>query len=168
MMGGNSLKEQLEALASQLTSVKLNKEETPKKPEERQDAKKVSRQQSRGKSKSKPKPQWLDYVLYGVELLKSYFPAAFKPASQVMPLKKGIKQDLVKRLSTIEQITIEDKACMVKSLSYYVNTIAYHRCVVLGIMRVDLDGQPVAPVSAEEAQYSQTRIQAKQQKPKSP
>lgn len=152
-MSNASLKEQLAAVASQLTD-KLGKVEKPKK--KFRPIEKVNKTQ-------KPKPKWLDYVQYGVELLKVYFPAAFRSANEVKPLKKGIKQDLVKRLSTIENIVTEDKACMVKSLAYYVNTAAYHRGVVEGAVRIDLDGKEAGVVSAEEAKYSSERQQAKLQ-----
>jgi ProP effector len=160
-MSNASLKEQLQAVASQLsdTIIKEPKDQRPKK-------KFHPRPQVESKPqhhKSRPKPKWLDYVQYGVELLKAYFPTAFRPASDVKPLKKGIKQDLVKRLSTIEGIVTEDKGCMVKSLSYYVNTEAYHRSVVEGAARIDLDGQPAGTVTAEEAKYSQERHQARLQ-----
>lgn len=149
-MSNASLKEQLQAVASQLSD-KLGNETKPKKKFHQ--AEKVN----------KPKPKWLDYVQYGVELLKVYFPAGFKSANEVKPLKKGIKQDLVKRLSTIEGIVTEDKACMVKSLAYYVNTASYHKSVIEGATRIDLDGQPAGVVTAEEAKYSIERHQAKLQ-----
>jgi ProP effector len=163
-MSNASLKEQLQAVASQLsdTIIKEVKDQRPKKkfhPRPQAESKQHQHQQH----KSRPKPKWLDYVQYGVELLKAYFPTAFRPASDVKPLKKGIKQDLVKRLSTIEGIVTEDKGCMVKSLSYYVNTEAYHRSVVEGAPRIDLDGQSAGTVTAEEAKYSQERHQARLQ-----
>lgn len=158
-MSNASLKEQLQAMAPQL-SEKVTKDQRPKK------------QFTKVEKIAKPKPKWLDYVQYGVELLKTYFPASFKSANEVKPLKKGIKQDLVKRLSTIEAIVTEDKACMVKSLSYYVNTAAYHKAVVEGAMRIDLDGNPAGAVTAEEATYSiqrhQAKLLAKQQSKASP
>lgn len=157
-MSNASLKEQLQAVASQISdkSDKIGKQ--PSKP------KKKFHQVEKA---SKPKPNWLDYVQYGVELLKVYFPASFKPSSDIKPLKKGIKQDLVRRLSTMGSIVTEDKACMVKSLAYYVNTVTYHKSVVEGVTRIDLDGNPAGIVTAEEAKYSvdryQTKLQAKQQ-----
>lgn len=151
-MSNASLKEQLQAVACQLDSVSTTKEHKPKR--------KFRPQLEVAK---KPKPKWLDYVQYGVELLKAYFPGGFRSANDVKPLKKGIKQDLVKRLSTLENVVTEDKACMVKSLAYYVNTVAYHKSVVDGATRVDLDGNPAGTVSAEEAKYSVERHQAKQQ-----
>lgn len=153
-MSNASLKEQLQAVASQLSdkvSDKTGKEQKPQKK---------FHQVEKGK---KPKPKWLDYVQYGVELLKVYFPTSFKSPGDVKPLKKGIKQDLVKHLSMIEGIVTEDKACMVKSLAYYVNTAAYHKNVIEGATRIDLDGNPAGIVTAEEAKYSVERHQAKLQ-----
>src|SRR5438132_764615 len=104
-MSNASLKEQLQAVASQLSDT-VGKEQKPKRK---------FRQVERAPKPAKPKPKWLDYVQYGVELLKAYFPSSFRSANDVKPLKKGIKQDLVLRLSTIESIVTDDKACMVKS-----------------------------------------------------
>jgi ProP effector len=166
-MSNASLKEQLQAVASQLTD-NLNKESKP--------GRKVVHVESREKTTGvktkvtnkvdlskmkKPKPRWVDYVQYGVELLKLYFPLGFKASHEMKPLKKGIKQDLVKRLSTMENIAVEDKACMVKSLAYYVNTQSYHKSVVEGAERIDLDGNPAGVVSTEEAKYSVEKQQAK-------
>ncbi|VVC76972.1 RNA chaperone ProQ [Aquicella siphonis] len=151
-MSNASLKEQLQAVASQLSD-KSGKEQKPKKHFHQ-----IDRDKERVK---KPKPKWLDYVQYGVELLRVYFPAGFKTHSEIKPLKKGIKQDLVKRLSTLDSIVTEDKACMVKSLAYYVNTAAYHKSVVEGATRIDLDGNPAGLVTAEEARYSIEKQQAK-------
>ncbi len=146
-MTNASLKEQLQAVASQLSD-KVAKDQKPKKAFRPVD---------------KTKPKWLEHAQYGVELLKAYFPECFREMNDVKPLKVGIKQDLVKRLSTLENIVTEDKACMVKSLAYYVNTASYHRSVVAGATRVDLDGQPASEVTAEEAKYSVDRHQAKLQ-----
>lgn len=148
-MSNASLKEQLQAVASQLNDKPAVRENKPQKkfvPQEKT---------------AKPKPKWLDYVQYGVELLRVYFPQGFRAANDIKPLKKGIKQDLVQRLSTIVNIVTEDKACMVKSLSYYVNTTAYYKSMVEGAARIDLDGNPDGTVTAEEAKYSSERHQAK-------
>lgn len=181
-MSNVSLKEQLQAVASQFEDP-LKKESKPKekiKPVEKKSSQ-VARpdpganpgvnpnhgaKPSKGNAYldstiKKPKPKWLEYVQYGVELLKVYLPDSFKSPNDVRPLKKGIKQDLVKRLSTIAEIVTEDKACMVKSLAYYVNTAAYHKSVVEGAVRIDIDGSPAGVVTSEEAKYSHDRYQAK-------
>lgn len=149
-MSNASLKEQLQAVASQLSDTTVGKDKKPKK--KFRPIEKIK----------KPKPKWLEYVQYGVELLKVYFPGSFKTANEVKPLKKGIKQDLVMRLSTMD-IVIEDKACMVKSLAYYVNTAAYHKNIITGTLRIDLDGNQAGVVTAEEEKYSRERYQAKMQ-----
>ncbi len=163
-MSNASLKEQLEAVASKLSDAV---EKVEKKVEKQVPSKK--KPQPAVESSRKAKPKWLEYVQYGVELLKVYFPDCFKIAPEIKPLKKGIKQDLVKRLSAMDGIVTEDKACMLKSLTYYVNTAAYHKSVIEGVARIDLDGNAVGMVSAEEAKYSvdrhQAKLQAKRQLP---
>lgn len=159
-MSNGSLKDQLRAVASQFSDPE-KKSSRPKQHKPRP----VEKVQ-------KPKPRWLEYAQYGVDLLKLHFPGGFKAMSEVKPLKKGIKDDLLKRLGAIESIVTEDKACMVKSLSYYVNTMAYHKSVVAGAERIDLDGQPAGVVTEEEAKYSlekqQARHQAKKQAASTP
>ena len=125
---------------------------------------KLKKKRSQAIEKNKPqKPAWLEYAQYGVELLKVHYPLCFKPINQVKPLKKGIKQDLIKHLSTRDDIVIADKACMVKSLTYYVNTAAYHKNVVEGQARIDLNGAHSSLVTAEEARYSIERFTSKRQ-----
>jgi ProP effector len=150
-MSSPSLKEQLEALSLQSSPKQENK---PKK-------KNFVKTQAPAK-----KPVWLEYAQYGVELLKAHYPECFKNNKEIRPLKVGIKQDLVKELSSRSDIAIADKACMTNSLTYYVNLTAYHQSVVENAVRTGLDGQAVGVVTAEEARYSFERQQAKLQKKK--
>lgn len=148
-MSNTSLKEQLLSLGLTETI-----HEQPKKKIKKQNqAKNI-----------KPKPAWLEQAQYGVELLKAHFPACFRDLKEVQPLKIGIKQDLVKQLSTRNDIVMSDKACMVNSLSYYVNSPAYLKNMLEGASRIDLDGQPAGTVTKEEAQYSLDCRKAKLQK----
>lgn len=140
-MSNPSLKEQLQAVAFSVAS-----------PTEKR--KPVTKKQ---------KSAVLEYLQYGVELLKAHFPKSFKEPGEVQPLKIGIKQDLAKRLSALEDVVISDKACMMKSLNYYVNTLAYHKRVVVNAQRIDLDGNSAGVVTNEEANYSIQRRQNKQQ-----
>jgi len=148
-MSNLSLKEQLQALSVVQSS--STDEKNKKKPKSQ-----------------KQKPGWLEHAQYGVELLKAYFPACFKETREIKPLKIGIKQDLVKRLSTIDNIVTTDKSCMVTSLAYYVNSLAYHKSVILGETRIDLDGVSSGVVTEEEAKYSTESCQAKLQKKHKP
>jgi len=166
-MSNASLKEQLQAVASELSDTLKKDYKSKKRKFNSMPTQSPTSQFSADKLK-KPKPKWLDYAQYGVELLKVYFPAAFKSPRDIQPLKKGIKQDLVKRLSEIQTIVTDDKACMVKSLAFYVNTAAYHKSVVQGVNRIDLDGKEAGMVTQEEATYSAERhklkLDAKQNK----
>lgn len=155
-MSNLSLKDQLKALSLGGSS---STEQSNKK-----DKKKVNRPRLSGAEKAKQKPAWLEHAQYGVELLKAHFPDCFKDVKEVRPLKIGIKQDLVKLLSSREDIVIGDKACMVSSLAYYVNSVAYHKTMIEGATRIDLNGQPAGSVTAEEAHYSAECRKAKLQK----
>jgi len=152
-----SLKEQLQAAASKFSSSSETGTEK-KKPQL------PNQKSSKKEAKKEGKPIWLAYLQYGVELLKVYYPLCFKESHEVKPLKIGIKEDLLKKLSGREDIVIGDKACMVKGLTYYVNTSAYYKRMVEDAARIDLDGNPAGNVTLEEAQYSAQRWQSKNQK----
>jgi len=171
-----SIKEQLQALSLGTTSTSDTKEKQV--TEQRSSHSKGPSTQPPQKpkvnvppSKQKPtkqKPAWLEYAQYGVELLKAHFPLCFKNIKEVQPLKIGIKQDLVKILSTREEIVTTDKACMVSSIAYYVNSPVYHKAIIVGANRIDLEGNPAGVVTAEEANYSVESRKAKLQKKNTP
>lgn len=156
-MSNPSLKDQLKALSVGLSS--SNDVAQPKRNKKR-----MHHTAPVGDKSAKQKPAWLEHAQYGVELLKAHFPNCFKELKETQPLKIGIKQDLVKLLSTREDIVIGDKACMVNSLAYYVNSIAYHKSMMEGAKRIDLDGNEVGAVTPEEAQHSIECRKAKLQK----
>jgi hypothetical protein len=152
-MSSPSLQEQLQALVS--TSAPAEKKGNPEKYVTKRNA---------SKKPTAQKPAWLEYVFYGLELLKAHYPQCFKEPGEIQPLKVGIKQDLVKHLSTREDIVISDKSCMIKSLSYYVTTLNYFKNVVEGVSRIDLEGNKAGLVTGEEARYSAEQHKAKLQK----
>ncbi len=161
-MSNASLKEQLQALSLGSPATAGEQGQKPTKPQYNSNKQK----QPEKKAMPQAKPAWLEHAQYGVELLKAYFPQCFKDMKEVQPLKVGIKQDLVKLLSTRDDIVTADKACMVTSLSYYVNSTAYHKGVVAGATRIDLEGNAAGVISVEEAKYSTDCRQAKLQKKK--
>lgn len=158
-MSNLSLKEQLQNLS-------LTAAEAPASIEKVRPSQKQQQQPKQADKAPKAKPAWLEHAQYGVELLKAYYPLCFGEPKDVKPLKIGIKQDLVKNLGSRDDIVLNDKACMVNSLAYYVNSVAYHKCVTAGAMRIDLDGNSASPVTLEEANYSaecrKTKLQKKQ------
>jgi len=157
-MSNPSLREQLEALAKGSGS----------------DADKRSRHPAGARSSVKKEkklpvpraatPAWLEQARYGVELLKVHFPKCFGERDAVRPLKTGIREDLVRELGAKGDIAIGDKACMLSSLAYYVNSASYHKCVQEGADRYDLQGNGSGKVTADEARYSKSRLEARQQK----
>ncbi|HSW93467.1 MAG TPA: ProQ/FinO family protein [Gammaproteobacteria bacterium] len=155
-MSNLSLKEQLKALSPGLSSSGESPDQNKRK--------KPPHAAQPNEKKTKQKPAWLEQAQYGVELLKAWFPHCFKELKDIQPLKVGIKQDLVKYLSTCENIVVADKACMVNSLSYYVNSVAYHKGMIAGAMRIDLEGKEAGTVTAEEANYSNECRKTKLQK----
>lgn len=157
-MSNLTLKEQLEALS-------LGSSPSASAPEKN---KKVFKKSGPQVEQVKQKPAWLEQAQYGVELLKAYFPACFKEMKEIKPLKIGIKQDLVKYLSTRDDIVLGDKACMVSSLAYYVSSVGYHRNMIEGATRIDLEGNASGLVTAEEAQYSMDCRKSKLQKKAKP
>lgn len=161
-MSNPSLREQLAALSGK-TSPAEPKKDTPKR---QQTAPKPAEKSAKPAVKAAT-PAWLERARYGVELLKAHFPLCFDEGNAVRPLKTGIRQDLVKQLGGRSDIAIDDKACMVSSLAYYVNSVIYHKSVVSGADRVDLNGQVVGSVTAEEAAYSKQRLEVKWQKKQS-
>src|SRR5438105_13603495 len=128
-MSNLTLKEQLQALS--LGTPPAPSLEKNKKPQKRQGA---------ATEKINQRPAWLEHAQSGVELLRAHYPACFKEMKDIKPLKIGIKQELVKHLSSREDIVLGDKACMVNSLAYYVSSAAYHRNILEGAVRIDLEG----------------------------
>ncbi len=84
------------------------------------------------------------------------FPAAFSRLShrQRQPLKIGIHHDIAAALPELGPVKI---SC---ALHHYVSDPAYHRAVIEGAPRIDLDGNPAGAVTASEAANSQRAIAA--------
>lgn len=151
-MSNPSLQEQLQALVPTKPATEGCRKST------------ITKTQGPHKKSADKKPAWLEYIFYGIELLKAHYPHCFKEPDEIKPLKVGIKQDLVKHLSTLNDIVINDKSCMIKSLSYYVTTLKYFKNVTEGTARIGLDGSVAGLVTTEEARYSTEQYQAKLQK----
>lgn len=151
-MSRASLKDQLQAVAPKISETFVATEEKPSPISNKINSpgRHSSNTVQTNRANHSSKPQWLEAAYYGIELLKAYFPDCFKSGQAIRPLKKGIKQDLVKRLSTIEGIVLTDKACMIKSLSHYVSTVHYQKQITEGKERIDLDGQACGSVTPEE------------------
>lgn len=96
------------------------------------------------------------------ELTEKY-PAVFpRDPKAVKPLKIGIHQDLLAALPEVSQGALR------KALAHHTRRLAYLRALIRGGDRVDLQGQPVEPVTpeqqavaAEKLKEAQAHLQAK-------
>lgn len=85
--------------------------------------------------------------------LVAQFPQAFNNLSdRIQPLKVGIYDDLV-------QATDLDPALLKRALRFYTGLFAYQQALAAeGAMRVDLSGNPVAPVTDEQRQWAHAKV----------
>jgi ProP effector len=96
-------------------------------------------------------------IAAAIALLAEAFPKAFSIFEQRRrPLKIGIRGDLLARLGgTLTEIELR------QVLRAYTANGAYRRRLLAGAPRIDLDGNPVGTVSAEEAADALAKIAAK-------
>ena len=86
------------------------------------------------------------------------FPKAF-PEGEPVPLKVGIRADLMVRLTPDPDVGIYRQwLTLTMVLRNYTDGKRYHRVMVAGAVRVDLDGNPAGEVSETDAAYSAQRL----------
>lgn len=85
------------------------------------------------------------------------FPAAFfKKASDVKPLQIGIFDEILEFYDRMDTPPFSKKS-LKEAIRYYSLSPAYLRCQKAGISRVDLYGNEVDVVTAEQAKYAEQR-----------
>lgn len=107
-----------------------------------------------------------EHVKEALELLYQHFPKAFIKEGDCKPLKVGILEDLKPLIAGIEGLSISKVRAAVR---IYTTRLRYFYAVREGVMRIDLNGNEVEPVTAEHAEYARTRfseINAKRRPPK--
>lgn len=90
-----------------------------------------------------------------VDLLSQAYPKVFD-LKEPKPLKIGIHEELAADGKV-------SKTKIRKALSAYVRHYNYIACLEEGVMRVDLKGEDIAPVTAEEAEHAKEKITAIEQ-----
>lgn len=92
-------------------------------------------------------------MLEMLELLYEKYPKAFMPGPEIpLPLKLGISEDI---LRNNEDIATDD---LNKAMRYYTDALRYHKAVVKGTRRYDLDGDVVGVVTDKEREHSRSSI----------
>lgn len=98
-----------------------------------------------------------DIISYLVEK----FPACFSLKGPVKPLKVGIFQDLAEKLDDDETIS---KTRLRQALRHYTSSWRYLKAIKVGAFRVDIDGNDVAEIDEEQANYASKTLKESQEK----
>ena len=109
--------------------------------------------------KSKSKKARNDALLW----LAANFPAAFDNSLQIHPLKTGIMEDILLYADKASELGIS-KSKLREAVVLFTRRLDYLTCLKLREMRIDLQGNPVGVVSAEEAEHAATKIRKRVEK----
>ncbi|MCC5792989.1 MAG: ProQ/FinO family protein [Legionellaceae bacterium] len=94
-----------------------------------------------------------------IDWLIEHFPHAFfKKAKQIKPLQIGIFDEILAFYERLEHPPFSKKALR-EALNYYSSSPAYLNCQKVDTARVDLYGNEVDIVTAEQAKYAWQRYQ---------
>lgn len=103
-----------------------------------------------------------------IDWLIEHFPNAFfKKGNQVKPLKIGIFDDIIDFYERLDTPPFSKKSLR-EALSYYSASPAYLNCQKPDTARVDIYGNEVDIVTAEQAKYAHQRYQERYNKKKNP
>jgi hypothetical protein len=123
------------------SAAEVFKPKPPKKPEPE-----LNKFEIAGRARRAAQRERLHRAKVAVERLIVQFPECFKPPDQPpWPLKIGIDRDVLAALPDVSRSDLK------RALGCYVRAKAYREALIEGAMRVDLDGNPTAFVTAAEA-----------------
>lgn len=99
-----------------------------------------------------------------IEWLIEYFPNAFfKKGKQIKPLKLGVFDDIIDFYERLDTPPFSKKSLR-EALNYYSASPAYLSCQKADVGRVDLYGNEVDVVTADQAKYAHQRFQERYNK----
>ncbi|WP_057831203.1 RNA chaperone ProQ [Colwellia sp. TT2012] len=96
-----------------------------------------------------------------IAYLAEKFPECFSIKGPVKPLKIGIFQDLAEKLNDDETVS---KTRLRQALRHYTSSWRYLKTIKLGTSRVDVDGNEVAEIDADQAAYASKTLKESQEK----
>lgn len=96
-----------------------------------------------------------------INYLTEKFPECFSVKGKVKPLKIGIFQDLAEKLSDDETVS---KTRLRQALRHYTSSWRYLKAIKLGASRVDVDGNEIAIIDEEQANYASKTLKESQEK----
>lgn len=95
--------------------------------------------------------------------LAANFPAAFDNSLRIRPLKNGIMEDILLHADKAAEAGIS-KSKLREAVVVFTRRLDYLACLKLREMRVDLQGNEVTAVSAEEAEHAAAKIKKRVEK----
>ncbi|NCT56987.1 MAG: activator of prop osmoprotectant transporter [Legionella sp.] len=95
--------------------------------------------------------------------LTETFPKAFDNSQSIQPLKIGILHDILAHAEQAEAAGIS-KSKLRQAVVVFTRRIDYLACIKAREMRIDLEGNPVARVSEEEAEHAASKIRRRVEK----
>ncbi|WP_367607479.1 ProQ/FinO family protein [Legionella sp. W05-934-2] len=95
--------------------------------------------------------------------LKAQFPEAFDNSLRIRPLKVGIMDDVLAHADAAQKAGIS-KSKLREAVVVFTRRIDYLTCLKAKEMRVDLQGESVAPVTEEEAEKASLKIRKRVEK----
>lgn len=109
--------------------------------------------------KNKSKKARTDALLW----LAAHFPAAFDNSLKIHPLKIGIMDDILLHADKAAEAGIS-KSKLREAVVLYTRRLDYLACLKLREMRIDLQGNEVGEVTAEEAEHAAAKIKKRVEK----
>lgn len=95
--------------------------------------------------------------------LTQKFPKAFDNTTSIQPLKIGIMHDILAYAEQAQSAGIS-KSKLRQAVVVFTRRIDYLACIKAREMRIDLEGNPVAQVSEEEAEIASLKIKRRVEK----
>ena len=96
-----------------------------------------------------------------IAYLAEKFPQCFSIKGPVKPLKIGIFQDLAEKLDGDDTVS---KTRLRQALRHYTSSWRYLKSVKQGVFRVDIDGNEIAEIDEEQANYASKTLKESQEK----
>jgi len=95
--------------------------------------------------------------------LTDHFPNAFDNSRRIQPLKIGIMDDILAYTEQAQSAGIS-KSKLRQAVVIFTRRIDYLACIKAREMRIDLEGNPVARVSEDEAEHAALKIKRRVEK----
>ncbi|AMP88301.1 ProQ/FINO family protein [Legionella pneumophila] len=95
--------------------------------------------------------------------LAANFPEAFDNSLRIRPLKIGIMSDILQHAEKAEQVGIS-KSKLREAVVLFTRRLDYLACLKAREVRIDLQGNPVAEVTEEEAEHASMKIKKRVEK----